>query len=93
MINEICQIMMGSHINNEVYIAPKVGTMVVGLLHSLLYSFSTHGHYSIGMRMPSLLVSDNVFKVGASVRTFVELQNVLHLFEQQTHSQFYMRDA
>ena len=38
--------------------------------------------------MPSLLVTDNVFRVGASVRTFVELQNALHLFEQQTHSQF-----
>ena len=37
------------------------------------------------------LVSDNVFRVGASVRTFVELQNALHFFEQQTHSQFYMR--
>ena len=36
--------------------------------------------------MPSLLVSDNVFRVSASVRTFVELQNVLHLFEQQTQS-------
>ena len=34
--------------------------------------------------MPSLLVIDNVFRVGASVRTFVELQNALHLFEQQT---------
>ena len=24
---------------------------------------------------------------------FIELQNALHLFEQQTHSQFYMKDA
>ena len=36
------------------------------------------------MPMPSLLVTDN--GVGASVRTFVELQNA-----QQTHSQFYTR--
>ena len=34
--------------------------------------------------MPSLLVSDNVLRVSASVRTFVKLQNALHLFEQ-TH--------
>ena len=32
-------------------------------------------------------------RVGASFRTFVEMQNALHFFEQQTHSQFYMRDA
>jgi len=53
-----------------------------------------HVHYSIGMHKPSLLVSDKYFLgVGESVRTFVELQNALHLFEQQMHSQFYMRDA
>ena len=56
-------------------------------------SFSTHVHYSMGMRMPSLPDSDNVFRVGDSVRTFVELQNALHLFVQQTHSQFDMRDT
>ena len=39
------------------------------------------------------MASDNVFRVGASFRTFVEMQNALRLFEQQTHSQFYMRDA
>ena len=49
-------------------------------------SFSTHVPYSMGMRMPSLQVSEYVFRVGASVRTFVELQNALHLFQQQTHS-------
>ena len=43
--------------------------------------------------MPSLPVSDNVFRVGDSVRTFVELQNALHLFVQQMHSQFDMRDT
>ena len=37
------------------------------------------------------MASDNVFRVGASFRTFVEMQNALRLFEQQTHSQFYMR--
>ena len=37
-------------------------------------------HYSMGMCMLSLLVTDNVFRVGVSVRTFVELQNALHLF-------------
>ena len=39
------------------------------------------------------MASDNVFRVGASFRTFDEMQNALRLFEQQTHSQFYMRDA
>ena len=43
--------------------------------------------------MPSLLVTDSVFRVGTSVRTFIELQNALHLFEQQTHSQFYIRET
>ena len=47
----------------------------------------------MGKHMPLLLVSYNVFIVGASVRTFVEFQNALHLFEQQTHSQFYTKDA
>ena len=40
-------------------------------------SFSMPVHNSMGMRMPSLLVSNNVFRVDASVRTFVELQNAL----------------
>ena len=40
-----------------------------------------------------IMASDNVFRVGASFRTFDEMQNALRLFEQQTHSQFYMRDA
>ena len=39
------------------------------------------------------MASDNVFRVATSFRTFVEMQNALHLFEQQTHSQFYIRDA
>ena len=67
----------------------KVGIIVVGLLYT--NSFSMHVHYSMGIHMPSLLVSDNVFRNSASVRMCVELQNALHLFEQQMHSQFYMR--
>jgi hypothetical protein len=66
-------------INYEVYIARKVGTI------------STHMHYSMGMFKPSLPVSDNVLRVGASVKTCVELENALNLFEQQTRSQ--MRDT
>ena len=31
--------------------------------------------------MLSLLVTDNVFRVGAFARTFIELQNALHFFE------------
>ena len=45
----------------------------------------------MGMCKPSLPVSDNVLRVGASVRTCVELENALNLFEQQTRSQ--MRDT
>ena len=37
-------------------------------------------------------MADNMFGVGASFRTFVEMQNALHLFAH-SHSKFYMRDA
>ena len=56
----------------EVYIiAPKVCTIVVGLLHRQFCDACT---LQQGMRMQSLLVSETVFRVGAYVRKFVELQ-------------------
>ena len=69
----------------EVYIAPKFGTIVVGILHRQFFDACA---LQQGNAKPSLLVSDNVFRVGVSVRTFVELQNALHLFEQQTQVSF-----
>ena len=79
------------------YIAPKVGTITVALLRRQFRDACALQREV--MRMPSYgatrqknMASDNVFRVGASFRTFSEMQNALHTFEQQTHNQFYMRD-
>ena len=84
----------------EVYIAPKVGTIVVALLHRQFCDACAlqrgNSHAIVWRHSPhetKIMASDNVFRVGASFRTFDKMQNALRLFEQQTHSQFYMRDA
>jgi len=60
-----------------VYIAPKVGTIVAALWHRQFFDACVLQHGNA--LMPSLLVTDNVLRVGASVRTFVELHNALHM--------------
>ena len=57
-------------------------------MHAVVWRHSLHDAVAA-----KTMASDNVFGVKASFRTFSERQNVSHTFEQQTHSQFYMRDA